>query len=375
MKKTLFAFIFCFFTISTAVSQGIDPGYVNAFGNAVIIASIKGYPLFDKYDESQFIYKDGHFLVQNDDQSTLDLRVIMPKGMSEGKLLDKLKKEKPQNLKHKKAEYAVWEIWFSHTLDGRENITDRCPWPSKLSDEPKWSEPQYKYYNATTESKDFITSGFKWEDGLKSSVGDWIVAAKPGYKMYVIYRVAYEYSVPGGQIENKWDSDLKKFVPTKSTGGIGYVYSDPVAAGTIEVFGQNISEDRFKDNGDGTITDTKTNLMWEKSPSTREKFWNEAMDMAKECRVGNFEDWRLPTANELIEMMKISKAMDEPNRCDWLNAHGFSNILASSYWTSDIYILNGEKTSDKICVDMTSKITGGSGISYNRNVWLVRTPK
>jgi len=378
MKKVILLtaiYLSCFFTVLSQKID-IDPKYPQTFGYGVIIASINGYPKYDQYDESQFIYKDGLFLVQNDEKSTLDLRVILPKGMTEGKLVEKLKKEKPHNLKSKKAEYSVWQLWVSHETYGKENITERTPWPTDLTSTPMWSAPyNEKFYNAGESSKNFVTAGYKWEDGMNTSIGNWLAYAKPGYKIYAVYRVCYEYSVPGGQMETKWDANLKKWYQQKSTGGIGYIYSDPIAAASIVVYGEDISDDRFKDNGDGTVTDTKTGLMWQKSPSTREKFWNEAVEMAKECTDGNYSDWRLPTATELTVMMKISKAKDEQYKCEWLNQHGFTNILPSSYWTSDPYIRDGQKTEDKIGVDMQYKIVGGSGINYNKNVWFVRTPK
>jgi hypothetical protein len=235
-------------------AQTFDPAYVNTFGSGVIIASIAGYPAFDKYDPAQFDLRDGKFYVKGSKETTIDLRVILPKGTTAGKLIDKLKKEKPQNLKHKKAEYSLWQVWTSHTPDGRQNFTDRSPWPVKLSDVPKWSAPTCdKYFTIDDESKTYTTSGFRWQDGLSSSLSDWLENSKPGYKIYAIYRVCYEYSVPGGQIENKWDDVLKKFVPTKSTGGIGYVESDQIAAVSIEIFHDEISADRFKDNGNGSM--------------------------------------------------------------------------------------------------------------------------
>ena len=377
MKKIIFIIMISLSGSCINFAQTLDPGYTKTFGTGVIIASINGYPGLAKYDPAQFIFKDGVFFVKGDEESTLDLRLLLPKGMTEGKLLDKLKKEKPQNLKHRKDDFSVWQIWSSHTTDARENFNSRTPWPQKLSDVPLWGAPICEhFYSAGKESKDWNSSGWSWKDDLQTSVGNWLKYSKPGQKLYAVYRLCYEYSVPGGQMENKWDAVLQRWIPTKSVGGIGYVMSDPIAACTIEIFGDEISADRFKDNGNGTVTDSKTGLIWEKKPTDKRMLWPEASEFAKAYRLGDFSDWRLPTVKELEVMMKISKAKDKQYKCDWLNKNGFSNIFEWGYWTSDAYFNDGVETEDKMAIDMRYKIIGKDYANSTANyVWMVRSGK
>ena len=56
--------------------------------------------------------------------------------------------------------------------------------------------------------------------------------------------------------------------------------------------------DRFVDNGDGTLTDAKTGLMWTKNEIGRGS-WTELSKKAKGLSIGGYSDWRLPTRAEL----------------------------------------------------------------------------
>jgi hypothetical protein len=66
-------------------------------------------------------------------------------------------------------------------------------------------------------------------------------------------------------------------------------------AATTPVFGGIV------DNGDGTLTDTSTNLMWQKSSSlsvTR----SQADKYIEQLNWGTFSDWRYPTDSEFFSM-------------------------------------------------------------------------
>ncbi len=61
----------------------------------------------------------------------------------------------------------------------------------------------------------------------------------------------------------------------------------------------------FIDNGDGTVTDTRANLMWKKDDSFKEFGyginWFEAQDYCEilnEKKFAGYEDWRLPSGEE-----------------------------------------------------------------------------
>jgi len=90
---------------------------------------------------------------------------------------------------------------------------------------------------------------------------------------------------------------------------------------------------RFIDNRDGTVTDTKTNLMWIKN-GWRLDFvsavtWWEAIKKCETFRLGGHSDWGLPTKeewNSLIDSTQQCPALVEPNP--------FENIIVHMpYWS------------------------------------------
>jgi hypothetical protein len=90
---------------------------------------------------------------------------------------------------------------------------------------------------------------------------------------------------------------------------------------------------RFIDNLDGTITDTKTNLMWVKNGWRLDFFsavsWWDANKKCAAFKAGGHSDWRLPTIREwktLIDTNHQYPALIEPNP--------FENIIAHMpYWS------------------------------------------
>ncbi len=94
---------------------------------------------------------------------------------------------------------------------------------------------------------------------------------------------------------------------------------------------------RFRDNGDGTITDNMTGLMWLKDANNANstKDWSNAFTYIAGLNSGtssgncNYTDWRLPTVNELETLTYYG--MSAP--LTWLNSYGFTNVINGLYWT------------------------------------------
>ena len=55
----------------------------------------------------------------------------------------------------------------------------------------------------------------------------------------------------------------------------------------------------FTDNGDGTVTDQASGLMWMQNDSASGLNWQEALAYAEGCSQADYDDWRLPDAKEL----------------------------------------------------------------------------
>jgi hypothetical protein len=61
----------------------------------------------------------------------------------------------------------------------------------------------------------------------------------------------------------------------------------------------------YQDNGDGTITDLNTGLMWQAALSPKVG-WQEAMDGAASQNTGGYTDWRVPTIKELYSLINFN---------------------------------------------------------------------
>jgi len=92
-----------------------------------------------------------------------------------------------------------------------------------------------------------------------------------------------------GVIENK-EADR----PTlKLKAARGLVYPGPLQKSSVV-----IATGRFVDNGDGTVTDTRRKVMWQKGDNGKEVIFAEAQEYCKNLRLGGHEDWRLPKPEE-----------------------------------------------------------------------------
>lgn len=72
----------------------------------------------------------------------------------------------------------------------------------------------------------------------------------------------------------------------------------------------------FYDNGDGTITDHATGLMWSKADSNKGMDWQAALAWVQEKNTAHYlghSDWRLPNAKELQSLVNYEKAPQATN--------------------------------------------------------------
>ncbi len=62
------------------------------------------------------------------------------------------------------------------------------------------------------------------------------------------------------------------------------------------------------DNGDGTVTDNATGLMWQQALSTTNRTWETALDYCHTLELAGYTDWRSPTIKELYSITDYSQA-------------------------------------------------------------------
>jgi hypothetical protein len=84
-------------------------------------------------------------------------------------------------------------------------------------------------------------------------------------------------------------------------------------------------EGRFVDNGDGTVTDTCTGLMWQKGTGNH-GIWCNALAYCEGLELAGHSDWRLPNVRELqsiVDYGRFHPAIDP-----------VFGALSSFYWSS-----------------------------------------
>ena len=91
-------------------------------------------------------------------------------------------------------------------------------------------------------------------------------------------------------------------------------------------FGQDAQyvghEPSYRDNGDGTVSDLVTGLLWQKGPGPK-KTYEEAVAGASACRVGGYDDWRLPSIKELYSLILFSGEDVDPMSTETSNLRPF----------------------------------------------------
>ncbi len=85
-------------------------------------------------------------------------------------------------------------------------------------------------------------------------------------------------------------------------------------------FGQDAqyhgNQPHYQDNGDGTVTDLVTGLMWSKGVDATKLNLREATTKAKKMNLAGYNDWRLPNIKELYSLIDFRGSTGIPKRRD-----------------------------------------------------------
>jgi hypothetical protein len=130
-------------------------------------------------------------------------------------------------------------------------------------------------------------------------------------------------------------------------------------------FGINQNK-RFVDNGDGTIFDTDTGVMWlQNANHFNDTFeWQDSVDVCAALDFAGHNDWRLPTVKEIISLIDYGE-----NNPVLPKGHPFKNVQSDFYWSASSYVPDPHYAWG---VYMGSGTVNYNHRSYNGYVWPVR---
>ena len=148
--------------------------------------------------------------------------------------------------------------------------------------------------------------------------------------------------------ENK--SVFTFYVQAEDTHG---VVDDTPAQKIFDITASHDTNQRFVDNGDGKVTDNETGLIWEQADNGARIPWLEAVQYCEDLILAGYVDWRLPTLQELSELVLCTNGATPPagrsNGCAGINWDFESPTIDSvfecrnrGYWTGSTYTYGGD---------------------------------
>jgi hypothetical protein len=139
---------------------------------------------------------------------------------------------------------------------------------------------------------------------------------------------------------------------------------------------------RFTDNGDGTVTDNLTGLIWLRNANCwGTQSWVNALAYASGLASGSCGlsdgsgtgEWRLPNVREIQSLVHYGvQSLAVPNTAGtagWTEGDPFSGVQPSDYWSSTTFAGNASYAWDVYLVDGDVNFSDKAGTSY---VWPVR---
>ncbi len=88
-----------------------------------------------------------------------------------------------------------------------------------------------------------------------------------------------------------------------------------------------INPPSYTDNGDGTVTDNNTGLMWQQEDDDIQRTWDEAVSYSEGLSLAGHTDWRLPGVKELKNIVNLG------NYNPAMDSTYFPNTNPSYYWS------------------------------------------
>jgi hypothetical protein len=131
---------------------------------------------------------------------------------------------------------------------------------------------------------------------------------------------------------------------------MGDVINCPAAGEAL--YGQDAQDIRtpadYTDNGDSTVTDNVTGLLWQKTPTSDRLQYADALAACEALDLGGRTDWRMPSIKELYSLADFRGELLRPEEGEprpYLDTEAFDfaypdgpMIFAGQYWSSTLHV-------------------------------------
>ena len=251
----------------------------------------------------------------------------------------------------------------SYTDNGDGTVTDNITglmWQANMGDKISWDESKTKAANLTLGGHD-----------------DWRVPTmKELYSLALFTGVCQGSDNPGYFLDSSlFDQPLGDPRPIDAQTLSSTEYVSTTMNGNETVFGFNFLDGRIKgypgknkdfyyrmvrgnpdygkndfvDNGDGTITDNATCLMWQQADDATARDWEESLEYAENFELAGHDDWRLPSIKELHSIIDYTRspatssspAIDPLFSCTEIEDAEGNPGQYPYYWSGTTFLGNG----------------------------------
>lgn len=135
------------------------------------------------------------------------------------------------------------------------------------------------------------------------------------------------------------------------------------------VRGDDYGDNNYTDNGDETITDNATNLMWQKNDTKSTDFEN-GISICENATTGGYGNWRMPNAKELQSIVDYTKSPDTTSSAaidDIFNSTSIINEEGEKdwgyYWSSTTHALYDDGNTTSLGLN-AAYVAFGRGLGY-----------
>ncbi len=127
----------------------------------------------------------------------------------------------------------------------------------------------------------------------------------------------------------------------------------------------------FGDNGDGTVSDQNTGLMWQQEDNGIGVDWDTALNYCEDATSGNHSDWHLPNGKELHAIVDYTRSPDTTSSAalnSVFSATGFTNEAGQAdygyYWSGSTHKTSNGRGGTAVYISF------GRALGYLDSQWL-----